>query len=82
VVKALVVAAAAYAAAVHGNVVSVDRAHDLLVVHHHAHQGMEMEMTMAVRLHDRHQLEGLRKGQFVHLRCDESVNPWVCILAN
>ncbi|HEX3467533.1 MAG TPA: copper-binding protein [Candidatus Elarobacter sp.] len=72
-------AALTFASAIHGNVVSVDRAHDLLVIHHKAHAGMMMEMTMAVKMADRHALAGLRKGQFVELRCDESRNPWVCV---
>lgn len=72
-------AALAFASAIHGNVVSVDRPHNLLLIHHHAHVGMMMEMTMAVRMADPRALAGLRKGQFVELRCDESRNPWVCV---
>lgn len=68
-----------YAAAIHGNVVSVDRAHNLVVIHHHAHAGMKIEMTMAVRMADPRALAALRPGAFVELRCDEHVNPWVCV---
>jgi len=71
--------ALAFTSAIHGNVVSVDRAHALLVIHHHAHAGMQMEMTMAVRMADPRALAGLRRGQFVELRCDERQNPWVCV---
>jgi Cu/Ag efflux protein CusF len=74
-----VVAAMAFTSAIHGNVVSVDRAHNLVVIHHHAHAGMAMEMTMAVRMADPRALGRLRKGAFVELRCDEDQNPWVCV---
>lgn len=79
-VGAAVVAAAALAVTseVHGNVVSVDRVHNLVVIHHRAHAGMAMEMTMAVRMKDRAQLASLRPGQVVRMRCDERANPWVC----
>jgi Cu/Ag efflux protein CusF len=73
------IAMLAFASAIHGNVVSVDRAHNLVVIHHHAHAGMAMEMTMAVRMADPLTLAGLRKGAFVELRCDEGQNPWVCV---
>lgn len=75
----VILAALAFTAPVHGNVVSVDRAHDMLVIHHHAHAGMQMEMTMAVRMADPRVLARLRTGQFVELRCDERQNPWVCV---
>ncbi|HTJ25048.1 MAG TPA: hypothetical protein VMA36_02685 [Candidatus Limnocylindria bacterium] len=76
----ILLAAAAFTASIHGNVVSIDRVHNLLVVHHHAHEGMAMEMTMAVRLRDPRRLARLQKGEFVRLRCDQDVNPWVCVL--
>jgi Cu/Ag efflux protein CusF len=79
-VTPLLLAAATYAASIHGNVVSIDRAYNLLVVHHHAHAGMGIEMTMAVRMRDPRQLERLQKGEYVKLSCDQSVNPWVCII--
>jgi Cu/Ag efflux protein CusF len=66
-------------AEVHGEVVSVDRAHQLVVVHHRAHSGMGMEMMMAVKLRDARQLAGVRKGQQIRLRCDPSANPYVCV---
>ncbi len=69
----------AFVAAIHGNVVAIDRAHDLVSVHHHAHPGMPMEMTMVVRMHDPRELARLRVGQFVDLKCDETRNPWVCV---
>ena len=72
-------AALAFTAVVHGNVVSIDPAHDLLVIHHHAQAGMQMEMTMAVRMADPRALAHLRRGAFVKLRCDERPNPWVCV---
>ncbi len=72
---------AAPLADVHGNVVRYDRASGLLLVHHHAHAGMAMEMTMAVRLRDPRVAARLRPGQFVRLRCDARPNPWVCALA-
>jgi Cu/Ag efflux protein CusF len=78
---ASVVAAAALATAdVHGEVVSVDRVHHLVVVHHHAHDGMRIEMMMAVKLRDERQLKALHKGQFVQLRCDPRSNPYVCVV--
>lgn len=73
-------AALAFVSAIHGDVVSVDRAHDLVVIHHHAHAGMAMEMTMAVRMADPRALGRLHKGAFVELRCDERQNPWVCVM--
>lgn len=79
-VNAVLLAAAAYSTSIHGNVVSIDHAHNLLVVHHYAQAGMNMEMTMAVRMHDPRQLNHLQKGEFVRLRCDQSTNPWVCVL--
>lgn len=79
-VSPVLLAAAVYSASIHGNVVSIDRPHNLLVVHHHAHQGMGMEMTMAVRMHDPRQLDRVQKGEFVQLRCDQSANPWICVL--
>lgn len=81
VILAAVVAATALATAdVHGEVVSVDRVHHLVVVHHHAHEGMRVEMMMAVKLRDVRQLEALHKGQYVRLRCDASSNPYVCVV--
>ena len=68
-----------YVAEIHGVVRSVDRAHNLLVVHHQAHAGMAMEMTMAVKMKDPRELAGLRPGQTIKLRCDERRNPWVCV---
>jgi Cu/Ag efflux protein CusF len=68
-----------FTAAIHGNVVAVDRARGLLTVHHKAHAGMPIEMTMVVRMRDEHALASLKTGQFVHLRCDERRNPWVCV---
>ena len=76
---AAVLAAALATTDVHGEVVSIDRAHNLVLVHHHSHSGMAMEMTMAVRLRDPRQLRTLKKGQFVHLRCDANANPYVCV---
>ena len=72
-------AAAAFASAIHGHVVAVDRAHNLVTVHHAAHAGMAIEMTMVVRMRDPRLLAGLARGQFVRLRCDERQNPWVCV---
>ena len=71
--------ALAFASAIHGNVVSIDRAHDLLLIHHHAHAGMRAEMTMAVRMANPRELSAMRVGAFVQLRCDEARNPWVCV---
>ena len=71
-------AALAFTSALHGDVVSVDRAHNLVLVRHRA-QAMMMEMTMAVRMADPRALAGLRKGVVVELRCDERRNPWVCV---
>jgi len=71
--------ALAFVAAIHGNVVAIDRAHGLVSVHHAAHAGMAMEMTMVVRMNDRRELARLRVGQFVRLQCDETRNPWVCV---
>lgn len=76
---AVIAAATPYIAHIHGEVRSVDRAHNLLVIHHRAHAGMEMEMTMAVKLKDPRQLASLRPGQTISLRCDERRNPWVCV---
>ena len=73
--------ALAFVAAVHGNVTAIDSTHDLLTVHHHAHEGMAMEMTMVVKLKDAKRLATLREGEYVDLRCDQSRNPWVCVLA-
>jgi Cu/Ag efflux protein CusF len=64
---------------VHGTVVSVDRAHNLVVVHHRAHAGMAMEMEMAVRMRDRSALAQLKPGTAVRLLCDQARNPWVCV---
>jgi hypothetical protein len=77
ILAAVVAAAAVFSADLHGEVVSVDRTHRLAIVHHHAHEGMRMEMTMAVRLRDDHQLH---KGQFVQLRCDPRSKPYVCVV--
>jgi len=71
--------ALAFVASIHGDVVAVDRAHNLISVHHSAHAGMRMEMTMVVRMHDPRELARLRTGQFVRLACDERQNPWVCV---
>lgn len=71
---------AAPLADVHGNVVRYDRASGLLLVHHHAHAGMGVEMTMAVRLRDPRAAAHLRPGAFVRLRCDARPNPWLCSL--
>ena len=78
-IAAAAIAATLFNADVHGSVVSVDRAHNLVVVHHHAHEGMAMDMMMAVKMRDRHALDGLRKGQYVRLRCDARANPQVCV---
>ncbi len=80
-VLAITLVGAAPLADVHGNVVRYDRASGLLLVHHHAHAGMAMEMTMAVRLRDPRVAARLHPGQFVRLRCDARPNPWVCALA-
>jgi Cu/Ag efflux protein CusF len=80
VILAAAAAATLFTADVHGEVVSVDRAHRLVMVHHHAHEGMRMEMTMAVKLRDDRQLTTLHKGQFVRLRCDPRSNPYVCVI--
>lgn len=77
----LIAAASVFAASIHGNIVSIDRAHNLLVVHHRPHAGMGMEMTMAVRMRDSGQLKGLQKGEYVKLRCDDRSNPWICVKA-
>lgn len=74
-------AAAPPVADLHGNVVRYDRDSGLLVVHHHAHAGMAMDMEMAVRLRDPHAAARLKPGQFVRLQCDARPNPWVCRLA-
>ena len=79
VAAAVLAAATPYVAEIHGEVRSVDRAHNLLVIHHHAHEGMEMEMTMAVKMKDPRQLDGVRAGQTIKLRCDERRNPWICV---
>ncbi|HYZ16560.1 MAG TPA: copper-binding protein [Candidatus Acidoferrum sp.] len=78
-VAPLLLAASLYNASIHGNIVSIDRAHNLLVVHHKPHAGMGMEMTMAVQMRDPSQLKGLQKGEFVKLRCDQNANPWICV---
>jgi Cu/Ag efflux protein CusF len=80
ILAAVAAAATLFAADVHGEVVSVDRAHRLVMVHHHAHEGMRMEMTMAVKLRDDRQFATLHKGQFVRLRCDPNSNPYVCVI--
>jgi Cu/Ag efflux protein CusF len=80
ILAAAVAAATLFTADLHGEVVSVDRAHRLVVVHHHAHEGMRTEMMMAVRLRDDRQLAALHKGQFVQLRCDPRSNPYVCVV--
>jgi Cu/Ag efflux protein CusF len=81
---AILLAAALLGAApladVHGNVVRYDRGSGLLLVHHHPHAGMEMAMTMAVRVRDPHAAARLRPGPFVRLRCDARPNPWVCAI--
>lgn len=64
---------------VHGTVVSVDRAHNLVVIHHDAHAGMPMAMDMAVRMRHRSALAQLKSGMPVRLLCDQTVNPWVCV---
>jgi Cu/Ag efflux protein CusF len=76
---AVVIAAAAFVSAIHGTVVAVDRTRGLVSVHHRAHAGMMMDMTMVVRMRDRRELTLLKKGDHVELRCDERVNPWVCV---
>jgi hypothetical protein len=81
VLIAVALLGAAPLADVHGNVVRYDRASGLLLVHHHAHAGMAMDMTMAVRLRDPRAAARLRPGQSVRLRCDARTNPWVCTLA-
>ena len=80
ILAAVVAAATVFTADLHGEVVSVDRAHRLVVVHHHAHEGMRMEMMMAERLRDESQLAALHKGQFVRLQCDPRSNPYVCVM--
>jgi Cu/Ag efflux protein CusF len=80
-VAPILLAASVYTASIHGNVISIDRAHNFLVVHHHAHAGMGTEMTMAVRMRDPGQLKGLQKGEYVKLRCDQRSNPWICVRA-
>jgi len=79
VIAAAVVAAAVALAEVHGEVVSVDRVHQLVIVHHRSHPGMGMEMMMAVKLRDPRQLAGLKKGQQIRLRCDPNANPYTCV---
>ena len=76
----VVAATTLFTADLHGEVVSVDRAHRLVVVHHHAHQGLRMETMMAVKLRDERELSALHKGQFVRLRCDPRSNPYVCVV--
>jgi Cu/Ag efflux protein CusF len=73
-------AAAAPSADLHGTVRGIDRAHDFLTVHHAAHAGMMMEMTMAVKLRDPRALDRLHVGDQVKLKCDASVDPWVCVV--
>ncbi len=72
-------AAAAFVSAIHGTIVAIDRAHNLVSVHHAAHAGMALDMTMVVRMRDARELVVLKRGQFVRLRCDERANPWVCV---
>jgi hypothetical protein len=78
---AIALLGAAPLADIHGNVVRYDRASGLLLVHHHAHAGMAMDMTMAVRMRDPRVAAHLHPGQFIRLRCDARPNPWVCTLA-
>jgi len=75
----LTLALATPLADLHGAVVSVDRAHNLVVIHHHAQAGMAMDMTMAVRMRDRAALAHLKPGTTVQLLCDTVPNPWVCV---
>jgi Cu/Ag efflux protein CusF len=76
----LALAAATPSADLHGTVRGIDRAHGLLTVHHAAHAGMAMEMTMAVKLRDPHAFARLHVGDHVQLRCDASADPWVCVV--
>ena len=68
-----------YGTELRGTVRSVDPALGLVLVHHAPNAEMRTAMTMAVKLKDRRQIDGLRPGMTIRLRCNERVNPYVCV---